>query len=101
MTFNFFVKKNKAVTLRSIVFKYPGFTACCWLSVGCGISGPNIRFMGFNSLYGYGWDIDAKLSSKQNIGGECKTYGVGYRVVPHFMSSIRVYHVNKLGIPLI
>ena len=53
MTFNFFVKKNKAVTLRSIVFKYPGFTACCWLSVGWGISGTSIRFMGFNSLYGY------------------------------------------------
>ena len=46
--------KNKAVTLRSIVFKYPGFTARCWLSVGWGISGTSIRFMGFNSLYGYG-----------------------------------------------
>ena len=45
--------KNKAVTLRSIVFKYPGFTARCWLSVGWGISGTSIRFMGFNSLYGY------------------------------------------------
>ena len=45
--------KNKAVTLRSIVFKYPGFTALCWLSVGWGISGTIIRFMGFDSLYGY------------------------------------------------
>ena len=48
--------KNKAVTLRSIVFKYPGFTARCWLSVGWGISGTSIRFMGFNSLYGYDYD---------------------------------------------
>ena len=54
VTFIFLRKnKNKAVTLRSIVFKYPGFTACCWLSVGCGISGTSICFMGFNSLYGY------------------------------------------------
>ena len=53
--------KNKAVTLRSIVFKYPGFTARCWLSVGWGISGTSIRFMGFNSLYGY----DCRLCSGQ------------------------------------
>ena len=61
--------KNKAVTLRSIVFKYPGFTARCWLSVGWGISGTSIRFMGFNSLYGYEYLLRIfKLDSTRSSG---------------------------------
>ena len=80
VTFIFMRKnKNKAVTLRSIVFKYPGFTACCWLSVGWGISGTSIRFMGFNSLYGYDYILRSK---RYRVIGMIAKY-LGYSISNH------------------